>query len=528
MTILANTAADATTSGRTLQAHLPDPGPEFEAVDIAAEAASHPRRLRQVLVASDIAAVMLAWAVVLLYAGELTRAPLTSLAIVATAGILTALLASHWGLYLARVNAVRTTELTTIVRIAFAVALAGLVADRVLTQQVPWFGTVFAGLLCFLLLAATRSIFDAWIKARRRAGDYCRRVLLVGRDEAAAELLDLVGDQPELGYRVVGFVGPRDEPSEDFDVEWVGDYCALEDAVAVQEANGVIVASSALRDAGVREAVVRLVDEGVHVQVSAGLPGVDRRRLRASSVGYEPVIYLERQTSEPWRRHVKRAIDLVLASIVMVLAMPLLLLSALAIKIHDRGPVLFRQERVGRNGRHFWLLKLRTMEIDAESKLAELNDRSERTGPLFKLEDDPRVTAIGRILRATSFDEIPQLFNVLRGEMSLVGPRPALPSEVEQFDTELRGRDQLPPGITGLWQLEARDNPSFRVYRRLDLFYLRNWSMTLDFVILVSTAYAVLIRATSALTRLLTGRRRSKMLVNDALAPGNTRPLRPS
>ena len=259
------------------------------------------------------------------------------------------------------------------------------------------------------------------------------------------------------------------------------------------------------------------------MQLSTGLQGIDHRRLRASTVGYEPVLYLERPDTERWRTHAKRAIDLVFASVVLVLVAPFLVVAAALIKLGDRGPVLFRQERIGRNGRRFDVLKLRTMRVDAEAQLEELAARNERTGPLFKLENDPRVTPIGRILRATSFDEIPQLFNVLRGQMSLVGPRPALAAEFEQFDDELQLRQQLTPGVTGLWQLEARDNPSFRTYRRFDLYYLRNWSISLDLMILLLTVFAVTIRALREIARFLFHRRDPDRQdipgVNDDVAP---------
>ena len=187
--------------------------------------------------------------------------------------------------------------------------------------------------------------------------------------------------------------------------------------------------------------------------------------------------------------------DILIAGVLLVLALPILAAAAIAIKLHDRGPVLFKQIRIGRGGQQFSLLKLRTMSTDAESRLDDVMGSNQRTGPLFKLTVDPRVTAPGRLLRASSLDELPQLVNVLKGEMSLVGPRPPLPSEFDLFDDELQQRQQLTPGITGLWQLEARDNPSFRTYRRLDLFYLRNQSISLDLTILLMTAYAVVIRA---------------------------------
>jgi lipopolysaccharide/colanic/teichoic acid biosynthesis glycosyltransferase len=178
-----------------------------------------------------------------------------------------------------------------------------------------------------------------------------------------------------------------------------------------------------------------------------------------------------------------------------------LAVAAILIKARDRGPVFFRQTRIGRDGEPFTVLKLRTMCADAEARLEEVKALNERSGPLFKMEHDPRVTPVGRILRATSIDELPQLFNVLSGRMSLVGPRPALPDEVATFDAELLGRLQVRPGITGLWQVEARDNPSFDSYRRLDLFYVENWSLLLDIVVLIDTVPAVIERAVTVLRR---------------------------
>jgi lipopolysaccharide/colanic/teichoic acid biosynthesis glycosyltransferase len=172
---------------------------------------------------------------------------------------------------------------------------------------------------------------------------------------------------------------------------------------------------------------------------------------------------------------------------------------ALMIKLSDKGPVFFKQVRVGLNGEEFKVLKFRTMVVDAEAKLLELQQTNERSGPLFKMDRDPRITRVGRLLRETSLDELPQLFNVFKGEMSLVGPRPALPSEVAQFDQRLLERTKVPPGITGLWQSEARDNPSFTAYRRLDLFYVDNWSVTLDLVILLATAEQVLAKGLRSL-----------------------------
>jgi lipopolysaccharide/colanic/teichoic acid biosynthesis glycosyltransferase len=211
-------------------------------------------------------------------------------------------------------------------------------------------------------------------------------------------------------------------------------------------------------------------------------------------MAHEPIYYLKTGTLARWQQFTKRALDIVAAGTGLVVAAPVLGLAALAIKLQDRGPVFFRQERIGRDGTPFTILKLRTMVPDAERLLGDLRGANERTGPLFKLKTDPRRTRVGRVLEATSLDELPQLFNVLRGTMSLVGPRPPLASEFAQFDDELRHRQTVRPGITGLWQVEARDNPSFHAYRRLDLFYVENWSISLDLAIILATIGAVAMR----------------------------------
>lgn len=209
----------------------------------------------------------------------------------------------------------------------------------------------------------------------------------------------------------------------------------------------------------------------------------------------DPAITVIRVSRRRWQRFAKRLMDTSLALFLLVVVLPIVLSAAIAIKLQDGGSVLFRQERVGRNGRRFTLYKLRTMVPDAEHQLDRLMAHNQREGgPLFKLADDPRVTKVGSLLRATSIDELPQLFNVLRGTMSLVGPRPALPAEVAQFDEQLLQRLHVLPGVTGLWQVVARDDAAFESYRRLDLAYLAGWSLRLDGLIVVATVVHLLIR----------------------------------
>jgi exopolysaccharide biosynthesis polyprenyl glycosylphosphotransferase len=203
-------------------------------------------------------------------------------------------------------------------------------------------------------------------------------------------------------------------------------------------------------------------------------------------------MYLEPRRPVGWRSAAKRAFDLVLTSLGLLLVTPIAALMSVAIKLDSRGPVIFRQTRVGRDGRPFDVWKFRTMCVDAEAKIEELRALNETDGPLFKMKEDPRVTRVGRLLRKTSIDELPQLVNVLRGEMSLVGPRPALPAELLHWDPQLHARLRVKPGITGMWQVSGRSDASFEAYSRLDLYYVDNWSLMDDLTILAKTIPTVL------------------------------------
>lgn len=203
--------------------------------------------------------------------------------------------------------------------------------------------------------------------------------------------------------------------------------------------------------------------------------------------------------SAPLQAAGKTVLDIGIAVLGLVVSAPVILVAAVAIKATDGGPVLYRQVRVGRDGEHFTIFKLRTMVVGAEDMIIDLRERNQRDGPLFKLSHDPRVTRVGRWLRVTTIDEVPQLINVLRREMSVVGPRPALPSEVDWFDEPLLERHAVRPGITGLWQIAARDHPSFDAYQTLDLHYVRNWSLRLDLVVLARTVRVVARRGWRAL-----------------------------
>ena len=250
-------------------------------------------------------------------------------------------------------------------------------------------------------------------------------------------------------------------------------------------AEGVILVGSAVTAAESAAAVHGSLACGLHVQFWPGLAGVLSSRIRTAPVSGLPMLYVEAHTPPAWHYAVKRAIDIMTAAVLLPLSVPVLLLAAIGIRLEDRGPVFYRHAVIGRYGVHTEVLKLRTMVPNAAQMQDEIKDMNEREGgPLFKATNDPRVTRIGRLLRDTSIDELPQLWDVLTGRMSLVGPRFAMPKEAALFDEELRRRRTIMrPGITGLWQTEARDNPSFSAYRRLDLLYVDNWSLGLDLAI---------------------------------------------
>ena len=228
--------------------------------------------------------------------------------------------------------------------------------------------------------------------------------------------------------------------------------------------------------------------------LSSSLHDIDITRTRSQSIDGRLMIYVEPTNRSRTHLLLKRAFDVVVAGLALLLTLPIVLIAAVVIKLDSRGPVLFRQVRVGRDGEHFEVLKLRSMVQDAEARRSELDGLNERSGPLFKMRADPRITRTGRFLRKTSIDELPQFWNVLRGEMSVVGPRPALPSETDHWTPDLRDRLRVLPGITGMWQVSGRSEADFELYRRLDLYYVDNWSLAHDVKIVAKTFSVVLMR----------------------------------
>lgn len=459
-------------------------------------AASH-HSLRPLLVALDVAGVTLAWSIAIQSPVTLAS-PATKLSpvpiVAALVGVTLALHASK-GLYRARVCSVRALEARQLGWIAFLVSTLALIGGGAAGIRLAP-GEVAVGFaLSLALLWPLREAYRSFLRACRNRGRLQRRVVIVGANDEAHDVYRLVVDHPELGFSIAGVVGERSEVARlGFAVPYLGEVPAVEEALSRADASGAIVTATALSFAEVNYVTRALLDAGIHVHLSNGLRGIAQTRLRPNPLAYEPFFYVESANDRRASRFLKRTLDVMVATLVLLVSLPVLAVAAVGIRLTDGGPVLFRQPRVGRGGQLFNVLKLRTMVPDADRCFDRLaREFGARTGPLRKLKGDPRVTPVGRVLRATSIDELPQLINVLRGSMSLVGPRPVVPQEADAFDALYRAkRNAVRPGITGLWQVEARDHPSFEVYRRLDLFYLENRSTGIDLAILLLTVQRVI------------------------------------
>ena len=346
-----------------------------------------------------------------------------------------------------------------------------------------------------LVTMADRAVLRLLVRRFRAGGRNTRYVVIVGARQRGQEFADRLDANPWLGLQVAGFLdddadaGAALPPSR----RWLGPldrFSALLHGSVVDEVAICIPAGT--WDEQVVELMRRAEDEGKIVRIPMGLADRTFTRGLLEDLDGIPVYSIVAGPDRLVELGVKRALDIVGALIGLVLLSPVMAAVTLAILARDGRPVLFTQERVGLHGRPFRLLKFRSMAWNAEARLPELLQHNERNGHAFKMADDPRVTPLGRALRRTSLDELPQLWNVLRGEMSLVGPRPPLPREVAEYDGWHRRRLSMKPGMTGLWQIEARHDPDFDAWVERDLAYIDSWSLLLDLRILARTVPAVL------------------------------------
>ncbi len=329
----------------------------------------------------------------------------------------------------------------------------------------------------------------------RDEGRLFHRVVVVGRYSAVHELVTQLQRDSRHGLQVVGACvsGDPGSPEDTLGVPVIGALTAVREAVDQLEADTVAVAASPeLTGEVLRRLSYDLEGSGIDLLVAPALLNVAGNRISIRPVAGVPLLHVDEPELDGARRLVKMLFDRGTAILLLTVFAPLLTVLMVVIKLTSRGPMLFRQTRVGRDGELFSLLKLRTMRADAEQQLAGLMDLNEASGGvLFKLKDDPRVTPIGRFLRKWSLDELPQLVNVFAGQMSMVGPRPPLPTEVEKYEGHAHRRLLVKPGITGLWQVSGRSDLSWEDTVRLDLQYVENWSLGLDVAVLAKTVLAV-------------------------------------
>lgn len=345
-------------------------------------------------------------------------------------------------------------------------------------------------------LVAGRWACRRWLIRRRSAGEFVSKALVIGRRTDVEYVMKSIDANDALGYRVVGVsLDDDDASSVEIDGRSViarGNLDSAHVVAAQLGADAVIVASSPDGDSDyVKQLAWRLEGTAAELVLSSPLADVAGPRMTLKPVEGLPLIQVEIPTFEGGRYALKRAMDAVLslaALMVIAIATPFI---ALAIKLEDGGPVFFTQERVGRDGGRFRMWKFRSMRVDAERMRLELADDNEAQGPMFKMKSDPRITRVGAFLRKYSLDELPQFWNVFVGDMSLVGPRPPLPSEVQTYGGKVFRRLYIKPGITGLWQVSGRSDLDWDDTVRLDLRYVENWSLIGDLTLLWRTVGSV-------------------------------------
>ena len=396
------------------------------------------------------------------------------------------------GLYRVRARLTWRGEVVDITR-ATLVFAASLITLLFLIQVPDVSRSVLAVIFPSLAVTAllSRLLIRALLAELRRRGRNTRFVLVVGTNPFAGVFADMIDSHVTLGLRVVGHLSvDGEQPGDGRPV--IGRLEDIEHILHTQVIDEVAICLPVSDWSRIDEVARLCEEEGKIVRIPMYTLEHTLSTGRVEEFGGVPIYSIVAGPDRMVGLAAKRMLDFVGAAILIVATAPLAAWIAIKIRRDSAGPVLFRQERVGEHGRRFEVLKFRTMAVGAEEQLADLAHRNEIRGPAFKLTDDPRVTPVGRWMRRTSLDELPQLWNVLRGEMSLVGPRPPLPSEVEGYDVWHRRRLSMKPGMTGLWQVRERQEPDFDRWVETDLEYIDGWSFWLDVKIIARTIPAVI------------------------------------
>jgi exopolysaccharide biosynthesis polyprenyl glycosylphosphotransferase len=401
------------------------------------------------------------------------------------------------GLYVSRRLADRRGEVLDVIKatsLGTFVILLGATVFRI-TMVTPLFLGVF-WLVSTCTAVSSRLVLRVTLSALRKRGRNLRDIVIVGTNRRALEFARGLVSRPELGYRVIGFVDQDWHGGEGFKGTGhtlASDFCNFPRFLRNSVVDEVVMA---LPFRSMHEEASRIAalceEQGVPVHVLSNVLNLQKARSSAEEFDGSPVI-THAASREGWQVVLKFIFDFTISLVLITLVLPLMLVVAILIKLTSPGPVFFIQRRVGLNKRRFNLYKFRTMVVDAEKRMGEIEHLNEASGPVFKIKKDPRITRVGLLLRKTSLDELPQLLNVLAGHMSLVGPRPLPVRDYEGFNEDWqRRRFSVKPGITCLWQVQGRSSISFEKWMELDLQYIDGWSLWLDFRILLQTIPAVL------------------------------------
>lgn len=408
-----------------------------------------------------------------------------------------------WGFllnYLGLYKSFRTRNILDVVLVIFQAAFFGVAifgslsymlkiqdVSRVFMVSVFMLGAVFLSLEKIFVILIFRFV--------RAKGYNIRSMIIVGSGKRAQQFINILAQHNEWGLKVIGIVDEDEAKSnETIDgVKVIGNFSNFADIIHKNVVDQVVFIVPRSQLDKIQPLINFCEIEGITASVAVNMFDVKFSRARQTDFHGFPLVSFESVPDKIWHLLTKRIFDIVVSFVGLVVLAPVFIIISLIIKVTSTGPVFFRQQRSGLNGRKFTLFKFRTMIKDAEEKLEELRKHNEMQGPVFKMKDDPRITLIGKFLRITSLDEFPQLWNVFKGDMSIVGPRPPIPAEVAKYDNWQRRRLSMRPGITCIWQVKGRNRiTDFNEWMKLDLEYIDNWSLALDAKILLMTIPVVI------------------------------------
>jgi exopolysaccharide biosynthesis polyprenyl glycosylphosphotransferase len=403
-------------------------------------------------------------------------------------------LSSFWLYRSKRLASLKTEFLEVLQAVTFCSCILATLILLAEWQIFPKRFLLIFAIVSVSLLFGVRILKRQVLKQFRLHGRNLRSVVIVGAGNRGQKMLQLIKENPEIGYQFVGFIDNLEVP------QTLGKLDQIKQILAENVIDEVIICLPIKSFYDKMESIIKAAEEqGITVRVYSDLFNLRLAQSVAGEIGEEPILSLFTTPSGRWQMRLKRAFDFIGALLLLMFLSPLMVLIAVLIKLTSPGPVFFIQERVGLNKRRFKMFKFRTMRIDAPELQAKLEALNEANGPVFKMKNDPRVTPIGKWLRKTSLDELPQLINVLMGELSLVGPRPLPERDFRKFDKMwFNRRFSIKPGITCIWQISGRSETSFDKWILQDLEYIDKWSLSLDIKILIKTIPAV-VRGTGAM-----------------------------